>query len=195
MIDKQTAYNLAVEYLNKNSKCEIAILDDKTVETEYGWIFFYDSKKWVETKTLGCRMVGNIPVLVEKVDGSIRTIYEGLRYEATLEEYLEQKRQIANLPYYVDLEFFLSAYMKTPDCSGFPNIESAIEYYVRYNKPQEIQKVISQGRIKLDENPFEWKSIRECTERFFKSAEQARQWLEKVISMLESTQNVGQPNL
>jgi len=189
MINKETAYNLALEYLNKNPKLEIAILDDKTIETEYGWIFAYDSKKWVETKIGGYRIVGNYPILVEKLDSSIRTVYQGLRHDATYEEYLEQKSQINKLRFYLylNLNDFLSGYMREQETArgGFPDIESAVEYYVRYNKPQEINKVIGQGQAKLAEKPFEWKSINECTDRHFKNAEEARKWLEKVIFTLD----------
>jgi hypothetical protein len=190
MIDKQTAYSLALEYLNNNSKCEIAILDDQTTETEYGWIFAYDSKKWVETRIGGYRIVGNIPILVEKLDGSIFTIYEGLCPEATLEEYLEQKRQIEKLRSYRYLNGFLSGYMKQGGSDKFSSLESAIKFYVGDHLPEMIAKAIEQGRAKLAEEPFDGKFINKYTYRNFDSTEEARQWLEKVISMLESTQNV-----
>ena len=194
MINKETAYNLALEYLNKNPKLEIAILDDKTIETEYGWIFAYDSKKWVETKIGGYRIVGNYPILVEKIDGSICIAYSCLREDATLEEYLEQKKEIDKLRFYQNLNGFLLGYMKQGGFDKFSYLESAIERYVRDNLPEEIQKAIKQGRAKLLEEPFEWQFITEYTYLNFQSSEEARQWLEKVISILESTQSFYRPN-
>jgi len=47
------------------------ILDDLTIEGEFGWVFFYQSKVFIETGDLSRRLVGNAPFLVSRVDGRL----------------------------------------------------------------------------------------------------------------------------
>lgn len=52
------------------------IIDESTREYEYGWLFFYDSKAYLEKEQEHSNYVGNAPVLVDKMDGEV--IYIGL---------------------------------------------------------------------------------------------------------------------
>lgn len=47
------------------------LLRDQTIERPYGWIFFYGSKLWHETKDTKYLIAGNGPLLVEKHSGAI----------------------------------------------------------------------------------------------------------------------------
>ena len=40
------------------------IVDSLTLEKPYGWVFFYNSRKFVETGLLQYRLAGNGPVIV-----------------------------------------------------------------------------------------------------------------------------------
>jgi hypothetical protein len=48
------------------------IVDSHTFEKPYGWVFFYNTKKFVETGLLQHTLAGNGPVIVNKYDGTIR---------------------------------------------------------------------------------------------------------------------------
>jgi len=45
---------------------EIIILDKETIEKPWGWVFFYASKKWMETQDIKYAIAGNAPIIVEK---------------------------------------------------------------------------------------------------------------------------------
>lgn len=57
--------------LPAQKELELIILDDCTIEKEWGWIFFYSSKKWVETNDVQYAIAGNAPYIVNRFDGSI----------------------------------------------------------------------------------------------------------------------------
>ncbi|MCY1556249.1 Immunity protein 35 [compost metagenome] len=50
---------------------ELVILDAETIERSFGWIFFYDSKKFIETGELTYALAGNAPIIFDNRDGTI----------------------------------------------------------------------------------------------------------------------------
>ena len=56
--------------LNKTGQHELVLIDDATSEHSCGWIFRYNSKRFIETGDFGDRVVG-APILVDKRDGSV----------------------------------------------------------------------------------------------------------------------------
>ena len=50
---------------------QFVVVDDKTIEKSFGWIFFYNSMKFLETGSTMYRLAGNGPVFVNKSTGSI----------------------------------------------------------------------------------------------------------------------------
>jgi hypothetical protein len=48
-----------------------AIVESHTIEKPYGWIFFYQSKKFLQTGLDQDKLAGNGPVIVNKYDGTI----------------------------------------------------------------------------------------------------------------------------
>lgn len=99
MIDYQQAYRLALQYLadceaqsralaelrkdlsarerevlglgRQDDVLELAILEDQTIEAEFGWVFFYQSKSYIESGDLNDALVGNAPILVSRLDGRV----------------------------------------------------------------------------------------------------------------------------
>lgn len=53
-----------------------AVLDGETMEKPYGWIFFYQSRKYLETGDEGYMLAGNGPVAVLR-DGSVHHLGSG----------------------------------------------------------------------------------------------------------------------
>lgn len=48
----------------------LVLEEEKTVEREFGWIFFYTTRKFLETRDKKHLMPGNAPLVVLKEDGS-----------------------------------------------------------------------------------------------------------------------------
>ena len=72
MINKKQAENKVISYLNLFCEDDKMILiEGNTIERDFGWIFFYDSKNHVETGDLRYAIAGNSPILVERKTGFI----------------------------------------------------------------------------------------------------------------------------
>lgn len=53
---------------------EAVVLDSETLIRPYGWVFFYDSKKFMDTGNLSYALAGNGPVVVLSRDGSVHRL-------------------------------------------------------------------------------------------------------------------------
>lgn len=49
----------------------VVIIDSKTIEKPYGWAFFYNSRKYVETGDMIHSLVGGGPVIVVASTGEV----------------------------------------------------------------------------------------------------------------------------
>ena len=74
-----------------DAACESSIVD--TMERPFGWVFFYQSRRYLESGDRGHRLAGNGPLIVNKSSGELvalgtaRPVEEGLaEYAASLVE-------------------------------------------------------------------------------------------------------------
>lgn len=74
----------------------LIVLDDFTIEKPYGWIFFYDSKLYQETKETRYIIAGNSPIIVDKKTGEQTSYASAYGLERMLQEY-EDEKNIWNL--------------------------------------------------------------------------------------------------
>ena len=65
---KQIIYD---NYLNKET-IDLIIIDKHTIELPYGWVIFYNSKKYIETGKSKYQIGGNAPYIFNKNNGSIK---------------------------------------------------------------------------------------------------------------------------
>ena len=94
MIDKEEARDLAMEKILADwnvENDEPVILDKYTIEKDFGWVFFYSSRKYQETRIISYALAGNAPIIVNKFDSSLyltgtaqETEYYINKYEAIL---------------------------------------------------------------------------------------------------------------
>jgi hypothetical protein len=76
MIDRQEAREIVYRKINKPDgarpdRPEMIILDEHTVEKDYGWIFYWTSRPWHEARDFRYALVGNGPIIVSRVDGAL----------------------------------------------------------------------------------------------------------------------------
>jgi len=50
---------------------ELVLLDEATMEQSFGWLFFYNSRSFVETGNFSDCLAGNAPLIVSRADGAI----------------------------------------------------------------------------------------------------------------------------
>ena len=93
MITRAEARDLAEAYVENVDlpDSDIAIvLDDATIEKSWGWVFFYNSRKFIEIDDFSSQLAGNCPLIIERSSGQLletgtaRPIdFYLLNYEAT----------------------------------------------------------------------------------------------------------------
>lgn len=65
------------------------IVDELTLEIDIGWVFYYDSKDYLESGDFSDRLADNAPLVVSKRDGHVYVTGTAL----PLEEYLAGIRE------------------------------------------------------------------------------------------------------
>ena len=74
MITVIEAKSIAYQYLAKleiELGISLNLIDSETIEKPFGWVFFYNSKKYLETRELSEMLAGNAPFIVDKNNGEI----------------------------------------------------------------------------------------------------------------------------
>lgn len=71
---------------------EIVIVDASTRETAFGWIFFYQSKQYLETGVLKYALAGNAPLIVDRDSGEIVETGTAYPIEHYIEEFEKRRR-------------------------------------------------------------------------------------------------------
>ncbi len=65
---------------------DCVVLEDETLEKEWGWVFFYQSKAYVDTGDFGDMLAGNAPIIVNCNTGEL--VHTGAAQE--LEQYIKE---------------------------------------------------------------------------------------------------------
>lgn len=78
------------------SQDELVILENKTICKPYGWILFFNTKRYIETANVVYALGGNGPVVVESTTGCITPLGTARPLEDEIDEYeLSLKRRLA----------------------------------------------------------------------------------------------------
>jgi hypothetical protein len=74
------AKEIAITLLKKeipSFHADMAILQDKTVDLNGFWVFFYNHRKWIEARDPKFQLMGNLPVAVHQLDGDASFVPRG----------------------------------------------------------------------------------------------------------------------
>ena len=75
MISADDAREIANEYLLKleleDGGESLQLVEKETLEKPFGWVFFYNSKDYLETGEFKFRLAGNAPFIVDKNNGDV----------------------------------------------------------------------------------------------------------------------------
>ena len=84
------AKELASNYLEtQDFELELALIDEETIERDFGWVFFYCAKKYQETLEPKYMIGGNAPIIIDKSNGKITETGTAREIEYYIEEYLK----------------------------------------------------------------------------------------------------------
>lgn len=90
MLTKEQARELALKEILRHwdiEDDEPLIVDEETIEEDFGWVFFYQSKIFLETRIFSYALAGNAPIIVNRNDGSLEVTGAARDIEDYLEEY------------------------------------------------------------------------------------------------------------
>ncbi len=87
-MNKSEAQYLIEEVLSNNG-IECLILEDETIEKEWGWVFFYQSKKYIETGDFKEMLAGNAPYIINRSTGIITSTGSAYPIEDYIQAYEE----------------------------------------------------------------------------------------------------------
>jgi hypothetical protein len=72
---------------NPYDTIECVVLENETIEKEWGWVFFYQSKKYMETKNFQHLLAGNAPYIVNRMSGDVLSTGTAYPIDHYIEEY------------------------------------------------------------------------------------------------------------
>ena len=95
MLTKQQALEKVTRKINEPDPYwpempEMVVMDEHTIEKDWGWVFFYDSSDHLEYGDFCDRLVGNAPYIVNKATGELVETETALPTEDYIEEYERQ---------------------------------------------------------------------------------------------------------
>jgi hypothetical protein len=94
MIDRGEATARARDYV-KSLKWpgveEMVLYEHAVLERPYGWVFFYNSRAFMQSGKPEDAAIGNGPFVVDRRDGSIHVTGRTMSYERFLEEYARSR--------------------------------------------------------------------------------------------------------
>ncbi|MEP2151701.1 MAG: YrhB domain-containing protein [Roseobacter sp.] len=81
------ARKMANEYVMQVSD-DVEIYDDPIVECQFGWVFGYQSKRYIQTGHILDALAGNAPILIDKNKASLHVLGTAHPIEYYLKNYL-----------------------------------------------------------------------------------------------------------
>ena len=91
MMNKEQAKKSVLDYIDAD-KNDFVIVEEATLEEDFGWVIFYDSRSHNETGMFRFAIAGNAPLIVERDTG--RILETGTAYP--IERYLISYRLTGN---------------------------------------------------------------------------------------------------
>ncbi len=89
MLTKDEALEIVKSRLDEMSPSDdvYVVVDEGTIEKPYGWVFFYNSKTYLETDDYRYQLAGNGPVIVNKSNGTAEFFGASESPEVLIAEY------------------------------------------------------------------------------------------------------------
>jgi Immunity protein 35 len=95
MISIEEGKQLALDELHKIEKIsniELALLESKTREFEYGWVFFYQAKEFILTGNMDSLVGGNAPIIVDKYYKTVYITGTGNDISFYIQKYSDERK-------------------------------------------------------------------------------------------------------
>ena len=99
MITVERAFQIARNKLNEYEEQpvegeKLQLLDDLTLEFDFGWVFFYNTERFIKDGNYAYALAGNSPLIVDRVDGSIHHTGTAKPIDYYIEQYRNARREV-----------------------------------------------------------------------------------------------------
>lgn len=92
--DAQEIAKNKIAEMEKLSGVKLKLLDEETIEFEFGWVFFYQSEEYLKTGDILDRLGGNAPLIVDKFNGQIYETGTRMKPQFYIEKYRTHRNNI-----------------------------------------------------------------------------------------------------
>ena len=94
MITKKKAIQIAEEYVQKQStQYNLVLLHEHTLDFEAGWVFFYQTKEYVETGDFTKMIAENAPIIIDNKDGTLHITGTTSPVEKYMRDYVKNRKE------------------------------------------------------------------------------------------------------
>jgi hypothetical protein len=76
-----------LRYRYASHPTDLVIVDESTIEREWGWVFFYTSDRYLKTRDVRYALAGNAPYIVNRHTGAVRVTGTARPIEHYIAEY------------------------------------------------------------------------------------------------------------
>lgn len=93
VLNQEDASQVALEYLTKLEKKigePLSLVNSEILKKDFGWVFFYNSKKYIETGDFRSMLAGNAPFIVDRNSGEIHVTGTAKPIEDYIADYVQQ---------------------------------------------------------------------------------------------------------
>ncbi|HHM13108.1 MAG TPA: hypothetical protein ENJ16_06110 [Planctomycetaceae bacterium] len=93
-MDKTKARQIVLDELNSTYKSpgdRLVVLDYLTIEKPYGWVFFFNSERYLDTQNVIYALGGNGPVVFETATSTITRLGSALPPEEEIRTFEQQR--------------------------------------------------------------------------------------------------------
>lgn len=94
-MNREEARKIALEYVSRageESGIDLQLLDEETLERDFGWVFFYDSAKYAVSRSHWDSVLGNAPIIVTR-DGALHETGTAHPVEYYIEEFEKEMKK------------------------------------------------------------------------------------------------------
>lgn len=94
IIEAKLIVNEKLKGLESESNIKLLIIEDETIEFQFGWLFFYQSEEFVKTGNMDSIIGGNASLIVDKFNSSIHVTGTRMSEDFYIEKYCKHRDNI-----------------------------------------------------------------------------------------------------
>jgi Immunity protein 35 len=96
-IEKSEALKIVQEHISKlqeGRSYQLAVMHDRTREEDFGWVFFYNTRQFIETGDWQWSLGGNAPLIVDRRTGELHVTGTAYPIEHYIAEYRKARMEM-----------------------------------------------------------------------------------------------------